>query len=153
MQDFKWKKGWERVTQKRRWNKPFPASIQSSNLPQGESANSHDWVWRWDLQKPCNQNKKYPTKRMRVFGSWHSHWDWWEWSMPFWDVWLSGHWILAEWEYLSSVYFGGHDSNWTCFSCLFGVHTRTDENCRVKIQYMGNVYWVITVNNISNSII
>lgn len=37
---FQMKKGWESLTQNRRWNKPFPASIHSSNLPQGEMADS-----------------------------------------------------------------------------------------------------------------
>lgn len=33
---FQMKKGWESLTQNSRWNKPFAASVHSSNLPQGE---------------------------------------------------------------------------------------------------------------------
>lgn len=61
---FQMKKGWERLAQeKKRWNKPFPASIQSSHLPEGGTAISYDWIWRWSPQSPCNQNKTNPKHK------------------------------------------------------------------------------------------
>lgn len=135
---FQMKKGWERLTHKRRWNKPFPASIQSSNLPQGETANSYDRVWRRDLQKPCNQNKKYPNKSVRMVGSWHSHW---EWNMPYKTTivcTISGYTDTYFWRTVSikALYFRGQDLKITCFSCLLhGVQTRTHKKRWAAARY------------------
>lgn len=52
----------ERLTEKRGWNKASAASVQSYNLPQGETANSHNWVWRWDPPKACSHNAKRRNK-------------------------------------------------------------------------------------------
>lgn len=52
----------ERLTQKRGWNKASAARTQSYNLPQEETANSYNWVWRWDPSKACSHSKKRKNK-------------------------------------------------------------------------------------------
>lgn len=52
----------ERLTKKRGWNKASAASAQSCNLPQGETAQSSNRVWRWDPPKAGSHSQRGRNK-------------------------------------------------------------------------------------------
>lgn len=78
MQDFKSKKyerDWLRKEDEiNRWLPMCRAPIYL----EGKPANSSNWVWRWDLPKPCSQSKKHGNKNTAWWEGWGiSLWEWW----------------------------------------------------------------------------
>lgn len=63
MQDFKWKKDESDWLRKKKDEISHSLPVYSSHLPQGGTAISYDWIWRWSPQSPCNQNKTNPKHK------------------------------------------------------------------------------------------